>query len=287
MIKGKKKRWFWYCTVCDRCSQSIKNTLRDESNCDGNSIPGVSWCCDTWFIGASVLRIGVMGWLLSCRQAYAECIDILYTTNTIFLYTNRFIINDLPRLILPLRFTSITSIKMRWTYDPFGWEYDYEEWEHSEYGFLKFNSLLKRLPEAFPHLKRLHISLEGMMYAYSLNDQLPRMVESNIMVPLDGMVRKFGPNTQSFVVSIPASIYTVLKYHSNNTTEQEIPKLRTDWARLWRELPASDSEDPQPNNLKGYWIRIGQLDVDIEPMLERGIHVTKDMYYENYPDDEG
>jgi hypothetical protein len=69
MIKGKKKRWFWYCTVCDRCSQSIKNTLRDESNCDGNSIPGVSWCCDTWFIGASVLRIGVMGWLLSCRQA--------------------------------------------------------------------------------------------------------------------------------------------------------------------------------------------------------------------------
>lgn len=69
MVKGKKKRWLWYCTVCDRCSQSIKNTIRDESNCDGNSLPGVSWCCDTWVVGASGLRIGVMGWLLSCRQA--------------------------------------------------------------------------------------------------------------------------------------------------------------------------------------------------------------------------
>lgn len=194
--------------------------------------------------------------------------------------------NDLPRLILPQRLTSITSIKMSWTCDPFGWEYDFEEWEHSDYGFIYFNNLLKRLPVAFPHLKRLHISLEGIMYAYSLNDQLPRMVESNIMVPLDGMVRKFGPNMQSFVVSIPASIYTVLKYHSDNTTEQEIPKLRSDWARLWRELPASDSADSQLNNLKGYWIRIGQLDVDIEPMLERGIHVTKDMYFGYNPDDE-
>lgn len=224
------------------------------------------------------------------HSSYAECIDILYTTNTICIRTNDFILYQLPRVLLPQRLASITSVKINWMVSPFAWEFDPFEWEHSIYGPIAFNSFLRDLPITLPHLIRLHISLEGRMdvLPIELYDQVPRITESHLMVPIDGMVRKLGPNIRKCYIALPASVYTLVNYHTENATEQAFPQLRADWARIWRELPASDSTSlHRSNNLKGYWVRIGQLDLPSDIMLSRGIYVAQEVSDHNlaYRDD--
>ncbi|EAT78752.1 hypothetical protein SNOG_13728 [Parastagonospora nodorum SN15] len=55
--------------------------------------------------------IGIMGFLLSCKQAYTEGIDILYSANCINIKTERLLL-DLPKFIPHNRLASITSIEI-------------------------------------------------------------------------------------------------------------------------------------------------------------------------------
>jgi hypothetical protein len=55
--------------------------------------------------------IGVMGFLLSCRQAYTEGINVLYSANCISIRTERLLL-DFPKLMLHSRLESITSLEI-------------------------------------------------------------------------------------------------------------------------------------------------------------------------------
>ncbi|KAF2007435.1 hypothetical protein P154DRAFT_614791 [Amniculicola lignicola CBS 123094] len=56
-------------------------------------------------------KIGALGFLLSCRQAYAEGIDVLWSANCIFIQSEPLLLH-LPRLIPPNRLASITSLEV-------------------------------------------------------------------------------------------------------------------------------------------------------------------------------
>ncbi|UZP43211.1 hypothetical protein NXS19_011027 [Fusarium pseudograminearum] len=62
-------------------------------------------------------NIGAMGWLLSCRQNYAEGIDVLYSTNAIFMSGEAMILH-ISRLLLPQRLAHMTYIEIRWPIRP-------------------------------------------------------------------------------------------------------------------------------------------------------------------------
>ncbi len=75
--------------------------LRGRANCED-----WSWQC----------HIGAMGWLLACRQAYAEGIDVLYATNTFFLESTALfdaLFCPTQQLLLPRRLTGIASLELR------------------------------------------------------------------------------------------------------------------------------------------------------------------------------
>ena len=55
--------------------------------------------------------IGIMGFLLSCKQAYIEGIDFLYSANWISIKAEALLL-QLPKLILHNRLASITSLEM-------------------------------------------------------------------------------------------------------------------------------------------------------------------------------
>jgi hypothetical protein len=55
--------------------------------------------------------IGIMGFLRSCRQAYSEGIDVLYSSNTISIKSES-LLRHLPQLIEPNRLGSITSLEV-------------------------------------------------------------------------------------------------------------------------------------------------------------------------------
>lgn len=56
---------------------------------------------------------GVMSWLLSCRQNYAEMIDLLYSSNTIAM-SGEAMISHIGQLVLPQRLAAVTSLEIRW-----------------------------------------------------------------------------------------------------------------------------------------------------------------------------
>ncbi|KAF1833738.1 hypothetical protein BDW02DRAFT_369921 [Decorospora gaudefroyi] len=70
------------------------------------------WCERTGNTpGLEAYRVGAMGFLLSCRQAYTEGIDVLYSANCISIQSEPLLLH-LPQLIPLNRLASITSLEM-------------------------------------------------------------------------------------------------------------------------------------------------------------------------------
>lgn len=83
-------RYGWVGPWCDRCMDSIYRS------------GGGYWEED---------NTGIMGFLLSCRHAYTEGIDILYSTNCISIESEPLLLH-LPQLLPSKRLASITSLEM-------------------------------------------------------------------------------------------------------------------------------------------------------------------------------
>ncbi|KAL5354197.1 hypothetical protein ACLOAV_000284 [Pseudogymnoascus australis] len=221
---------------------------------------------------------------------YAEGIDVLYATNTIHMTGNALLqrlqeaqqevqyepgvhmaADVLPRqqpnVLLSKRLGSITSVRIRWTYHPFE-----EPYEPSFYGETGFKNFLMDLPRMFPHLKKLYLTLDGMKPRSPVeHGRLIEVIESDILVPVDGMVRQLGPQIQKCYVGISAFLYAAMKHDRTNPNQQRSTQERYDWSRTWRELPASDSTSlQQAAHLNGYSIRIGQLDLDLASIIPQG-----------------
>ncbi|OBS24572.1 hypothetical protein FPOA_05114 [Fusarium poae] len=148
--------------VCHRVSPDDKGPMTRGSLKDG---PWVDECDSP---DQDTESVGIMGWLLSCRQNYAETIDILYSMNTILIYDEP-LLTHLTHLILPHRLALITSLEIKWTINTAG----------------DLNTLIHRLSlQDFPNLKHLYISLEihegceAGLTQYSINSVLADFVRN-------------------------------------------------------------------------------------------------------------
>lgn len=94
----------------------------------------------------------------SLASSYAESIDILYAQNTMHMRSD--IIERLPKMILPQRLRSITSVELRYASYSFSMLKKSISEIHrsiSLYGYLK--DLLATLP----HLRKLYLSIGGIV----------------------------------------------------------------------------------------------------------------------------
>ncbi|KAM0347357.1 hypothetical protein ACHAPU_004877 [Fusarium lateritium] len=192
-----------------------------------------------------------MGWLQSCRQNYAETIDILYSTNTIILSGDATIMY-LDRLVQGQRLEVVTSLEVKCS--------------------LKSNSdtfkelLAKFSPHSgtFPRLRRLYLSLEI----------------GNAPPPLDPILKMFDhfvgerPGLEECALALPAEWFWDL----SGVLHDEKTGHRTTYNQIWRvlsdqngtnhasqgrfdhvQLPYVDSYPKPPYHLgtntgPGYWI---------------------------------
>ena len=168
----------------------------------------------------------------------------------------------LPNVLLHKRLASITSARIRWTSHPFGYESETSPF----YKRLDLRNFLKDLPRIFPHLKKLHLSLEGKMkpIPYVEDDPLRDAVESVILAPVDDMVRSLGPQMEKCHLAIAAYLFVTMKHKPTNPPRSLSSHGRF---RSWRELPPSGSTAA---HAKGYEIRIGQLDIPIKSFIPEG-----------------
>ncbi|KAF4960083.1 hypothetical protein FGADI_1100 [Fusarium gaditjirri] len=158
----KVESWQWFGAVCHRAE-----TPRPR----GNAAEWQEfWEDDCKHGDIEPQKIGVMGWLLSCRQNYAEMIDLLYSSNTIAM-SGEAMISRISQLVLSQRLAAVTSLEIRW---PLERENEACAGHHDEHtnairrllhpfqlNIDQLSVVLDALsPTNFPHLRRLCVSFE-------------------------------------------------------------------------------------------------------------------------------
>ncbi|KAL6921120.1 hypothetical protein FSST1_005146 [Fusarium sambucinum] len=164
--EAQPQKWQWWGSRCHRVHPSDAGNLGPMTRC-GSQGPWADYCrnggsaeiCEAWRRqdGPSACHIGVMGWLLSCRQNYIETIDILYSTNTLIL-EDTCVLKHLPKLLLPQRLELVTSLEITWPLRSCKTPDSGEFWE--ELNVQSFDFLLNLAsPSQFPGLRRLYVYL--------------------------------------------------------------------------------------------------------------------------------
>ncbi|KAF5260725.1 hypothetical protein FOXYS1_8608 [Fusarium oxysporum] len=101
----KVESWQWYGSICHR-----GETPRPRGNAAEQQ---EFWEDDCKHGDIEPQKIGVMSWLISCRQNYAEMVDLLYSSNTIAM-SGEAMISRIGQLVLPQRLSAVTSLEIRW-----------------------------------------------------------------------------------------------------------------------------------------------------------------------------
>ncbi|KAL6820275.1 hypothetical protein J3E69DRAFT_341565 [Trichoderma sp. SZMC 28015] len=227
------KSWQWWSSVCHRVMPNYEKTWSFiRMSHPEIPRPGDDRCrygdahfCQSWpGTYPSKCKIGIMGWLLSCRQAYMEGIDVLYRTNTIHMSGQTFILN-LPQLLPPKRLSAITSLEIVCPLTLHG----------AEVGAIPEVVLLKNylsvLASNLPSLTRLYLALKAQ-------GSIARPVDmQSVFEVLDEFVLK--TSLKEFTVSHSHTVFTPL-YNAvqNEAAAQHRHQYKT-IPEIWRNADGS------------------------------------------------
>ncbi|KAL2133779.1 hypothetical protein VTI74DRAFT_1716 [Chaetomium olivicolor] len=293
---SQPRAWQWFSCVCHRRLVRVNDDVRKDriEPCDDGCIPerrigrrvaqtawegslcrceseaadcGAAWAREGCFIG-------VVGWLLACRQSYLDGIDVLYKTNT-FHFSSLSLLQDLPRLLPPHRLGVITSLELLWIFDKPNILNDdtiNSTWASAAPSTSStsssrssqetaFHTLCTTLPQIFPAVRRLYIALQAHIappHTFHADDDAVADVERVILGPVEGMFRRMGTGSdKEFSLAIQRGGWEVF---ADRLTEQGDGAQRvfegfedgSYQERAWKPL------DDKGN---GYWLRPGWDDI--------------------------
>ncbi|KAH6608520.1 hypothetical protein Trco_001866 [Trichoderma cornu-damae] len=257
---SRPKEWAWRSSVCHRnppfrCRPG-EELQPAEDYCRFGQTKRRRMCLSWPGDFPSKCLIGAMGWLCSCRQAYVEGIDVLYSTNTIHTASKEMMLS-LGSILLPQRLSSITSVELLWEFAPFPSIHP-EVVKPPLSDMASFRSFLDAIPTTFPAARKIHISLLGRLYPTKTIDgstSWDNNIDSadEILHPVDSLVLELGPHVRDFSLGIPSSLY---KHQRNRALENNDPveqAHRWQHERHWRPLKGSDER-------AGYWVWLGKKD---------------------------
>ncbi|KAF5243095.1 hypothetical protein FAUST_3014 [Fusarium austroamericanum] len=274
------EKWQWWGSRCHRVHPNDDGTLGPMTR-GGSQGPWADYCrsggsadiCEAWRRqdGPPACHIGVMGWLLSCRQNYFETIEILYSTNTLIL-EDTCVLNSLQKLLLPQRLELVTSLEIIWPLKSCKTPSSREFWEDLDVRnldiMLDFVS-----PSQFPALRRLYVYLPLEDY----HDLFPHDHSDHmdiIINRLDSCVRRMTHLIEcSF--ALPTDLFEEIfddakETHGEVMVGYDVTIRLDSYKQIWRDvdgnmattkLPCLDSYPNRPYHLSqdvegtaGYWI---------------------------------
>ncbi|KAL1631719.1 hypothetical protein SLS56_004393 [Neofusicoccum ribis] len=151
---------------------------------------------------------------------------------------------NLHRLFSTRSMASITSLEMSWhllSSNMTSSNYDPEE----------LASLTRIMPPAFPHLKRLYISLWGRFHlGRRPSPSVVDKSEQALLVPFDAMVSKMTIEMKHCTIALHTSNFDPLYIRAMEADESSD---RADWIgclQFWRAIP---QREEGPINHRGYW----------------------------------
>ncbi|KAI9150585.1 DNA-directed RNA polymerase II subunit RPB1 [Paramyrothecium foliicola] len=301
------KAWRWWGSACHRIAPDASDGPMTR---DGPVGPWVDDCREGGAahcprkgdaVYASACRIGIMGWLLSCRQNYAEGITALYAKNTIIM-RGKHLIMHLPQLILPHRLASMTSVELVWPIKRFRLE------GHRTMGMLDeahLQDFLEVISTQLTGLRRLYVSLEcpSKYQSWLRNDHswsairsLPEEREEIVLIEkhLDSFVKRMSA-LRECAFAFPEWLFELIYSDAAGQLNPDGTRARAlqSYRQVWRgsdgklsivRLPFVDSYPGPPYQLKqpatpldGYWILEGTTrPPPYEPLLPTGTISTGD-----------
>ncbi|EKJ79608.1 hypothetical protein FPSE_00293 [Fusarium pseudograminearum CS3096] len=273
------EKWQWWGSRCHRVHPNDDGTLGPMTR-GGSQGPWADYCrsggsadiCEAWRHqdGPSACHIGVMGWLLSCRQNYFETIDILYSTNTLIL-EDMCVLNSLPKLLLPQRLALVTSLEITWPLKSCKPPDSTQVWEDLDVPNLDL--LLDFVSSSqFTALRRLYMYLPLEDYHELFPGDHPDHMRT-ILNRLDPLVRRMTHLIEcSF--ALPDDLFKFVLRDAKVVYENGT-RTKTGWGsyrQVWRDvngnmttvkLPYQDSYPGRPYSIvqdetaTGYWILEG------------------------------
>ncbi|KAK3313317.1 hypothetical protein B0H66DRAFT_522255 [Apodospora peruviana] len=293
---GRGPQWF-SCVCHRRAGYSQAETLKRYAEmeisqtiepCDDGCLLGSESMCScsegdgAAAAAAAACFVGVMGWLLTCRQAYAEGIQVLYGTNTFHISSLDLQLN-LPRLVPSHHLAGIRSLELLWKLDTFkafhgsshlptGKEDHVRPlWADPSRRDSALHVLCGLISQTFPHLGRLYISFQCHLHPGSFlrpgaDVDIISEVETIFLGPVEDMLRTYYYQVRQDAplelnVAIQSGAWRVLlaKYHQLLGGA----KLRVESAdelargRFWKPLGQTvgrDDDDDDDGGEFGYWI---------------------------------
>jgi hypothetical protein len=129
-------------------------------------------------------------------------------------------------------------------------------WQFDRYksSFKDFHGLIAITISAFPHLKALHLSLEGDLKLFTGGNSAFERSDADILTPIDAMARRFH-SVESCHVELPLTLYRAW-WRKIKTMHSESLKIHDIYERIWREFPDPIAENEQhaDKHLPGYWV---------------------------------
>ncbi|EEY18486.1 conserved hypothetical protein [Verticillium alfalfae VaMs.102] len=256
----RSKRWRWYSCVCHSdLPCGTQSWSRFAEPCD-DACSDFGSCCSEWPGEApSKCSIGIMGWLLTCRQAYTEGLDVLWGTNTLRV-EDMVILRHAQDLFLAHRWAKLPHLELRWAFSVFWvWPASFQTDPLQLYAdHAGFHSLLDHLPLVLGSLQTLYISFEGTGKWHP--GRPPETVLEKVLAPVEAMLRQLPATTlRECTVALPSSAYQVARNEAVLAGCTVGYYCRRQKERYWRALP----EPTAGLKLKGYWVQLGKIDMHL------------------------
>ncbi|KAG9253482.1 uncharacterized protein F5Z01DRAFT_140062 [Emericellopsis atlantica] len=276
------KRWQWFSCVCHRSAETENPTriaffklettiwpfedkcLEGEyCDCGGSDRPGQ---------GQEDCFLGVIGWLLACRGAYSDGVDVLFSTNTFYLSSVPLLLN-MRRLISPNGVDKIKSVQLalgeprltRFAKDPL--VHGLWKGTDKEEKACAFPQVCSTVPNLFSNVRRLELYVQSQLWPsrdVPVDQRVPLLVR-NVMDPLEDMVRSLGADKQVVIAVTLEAHKALMQKHGEleGAAFRWEPEAGADdsierYGRFWRALGSDDN-----GNEVGYWLRTGWNDHDM------------------------
>lgn len=221
----------------------------------------------------STCGVGVFGWLLSCRAAYLETIDVLYGTNT-FHVPRTDVFTNLPSLFTPERLSAITEVELIWDHVYHSWDTRPDSKRPST-DPKTLKSLLTSLPETFPALRRLYLSFQEDLGIRTIRLsgrgkptvwQRARRTEA-LLEWVDGGVVRCGGLVECRV-ALPTTAFAPWKFLRTGDA-LALGDGGDGVAAVWRAIPKGPGWIEgdvvgEGGDVEGYWVCHGRMDWGIE-----------------------
>ncbi|KAI6780715.1 uncharacterized protein J7T54_001219 [Emericellopsis cladophorae] len=271
-LDSKQPRaWRWWGSVCHR--EPPPHKLSVIHRWDEEPAPWVDNCrngrvkyCAAWG-GAWPERCqtGVMGWLLSCRLAYVEAIDILYRQNTLHIDSHA-IFENLDQLFLAQRLSCISSLEIKYNTNILT-----ESWGLYPYmeAVCGIQRLFRALTSQLPSLRTLHLTITSV-YDLGTPVNFKLFFEAADKFVVD------NPALTRFTLSIPRAAFQHLwvEAQTNRAPQHEDGGVETETFRFLNGTYGFTDQDAQETGLRwkrdrplrsnfkecdnGYWVIEGQ-----------------------------